>query len=568
MNTDNSYWQERFTALMDAQNKKGDKYIAELQKLFTKLMGALEGDIAKWYRRFAKDNSVSYTDAQKILSGKELQELKWQVDEYIRIAKQQNNEEWLKKLQNASSRVHISRLESLQIQMEAQIEELFEGKIQTGVASTLEDIYIDTYYQSAFNVQLGIGEGFDIAKVDKSKLKTVLSAPWSADGSNFSDRIWSNKVSLLNNLQQQLALNTVRGDGVDKMTAAMQKALNTSRYNAERVVRTEVAYVGSLAENNCMKEIGVREYRIVATLDNRTSSICAGLDGKVFKQSEYKAGITAPPFHPNCRSCTIPNVKARGSRTARGADGKSYDVPADMTYKEWKSIFVDGGSKDSLELMSNTFHPTFEKSDAKFNYVPSVQKVKNSMFKMYTDTGLNENSKAIKLTELNLREVSKSMPAGFKMPTVCITDFDKRLQGMDAIAGFDRAGGIMYINSKYDTKAKIRNYLTKQDGWFSSTDISAPYLHELGHKLFEEKIEKLANKRNVSYNVAKNYIDRNMREFIDKRIADKGYIITELSRYAYIQYDNARLTEVLAESYAAKNNSFAKAIVEFFEGVE
>lgn len=346
MNTDNSYWQERFTALMDAQNKKGDKYIAELQKLFTKLMGALEGDIAKWYRRFAKDNSVSYTDAQKILSGKELQELKWQVDEYIRIAKQQNNEVWLKKLQNASSRVHISRLESLQIQMQAQIEELFEGKIQTGVASTLEDIYTDTYYQSAFNVQLGIGEGFDIAKVDKSKLKTVLSAPWSADGSNFSDRIWSNKVNLLNNLQQQLALNTVRGDGVDKMTAAMQKALNTSRYNAERVVRTEVAYVGSLAENNCMKEIGVREYRIVATLDNRTSSICAGLDGKVFKQSEYKAGITAPPFHPNCRSCTIPNVKARGSRTARGADGKNYDVPADMTYPEWKKKYLYDAASD------------------------------------------------------------------------------------------------------------------------------------------------------------------------------------------------------------------------------
>ena len=30
-----------------------------------------------------------------------------------------------------------------------------------------------------------------------------------------------------------------------------------------------------------------------------------------------------------------------GERAARGADGKTYYVPADMTYKDWEKTFVE-----------------------------------------------------------------------------------------------------------------------------------------------------------------------------------------------------------------------------------
>jgi SPP1 gp7 family putative phage head morphogenesis protein len=45
-----------------------------------------------------------------------------------------------------------------------------------------------------------------------------------------------------------------------------------------------------------------KKYRYVATLDSRTSSICAALDGREF---EYGKG-PMPPQHFNCRSTTVP----------------------------------------------------------------------------------------------------------------------------------------------------------------------------------------------------------------------------------------------------------------------
>lgn len=79
-------------------------------------------------------------------------------------------------------------------------------------------------------------------------------------------------------------------------------------------------------------------------------------DGKVFPISEYEAGVTAPPFHVNCRSTTVPyfdeNFGQIGERAARDADGKTYYIPANMTYKEWKETFVDGGDKSGLDKSS------------------------------------------------------------------------------------------------------------------------------------------------------------------------------------------------------------------------
>lgn len=48
------------------------------------------------------------------------------------------------------------------------------------------------------------------------------------------------------------------------------------------------------------------------------------------------------PFHANCRTTTIPyfddEFNEGEMRAARGEDGKTYDVPADMTYSEWKKL--------------------------------------------------------------------------------------------------------------------------------------------------------------------------------------------------------------------------------------
>ncbi len=69
---------------------------------------------------------------------------------------------------------------------------------------------------------------------------------------------------------------------------------------------TESAYFGQQAQKQCFNELGVEKYEIVATLDSRTSEICQEKDGMIFDMKDYEPGVTAPPFHVNCRSTTAP----------------------------------------------------------------------------------------------------------------------------------------------------------------------------------------------------------------------------------------------------------------------
>lgn len=58
--------------------------------------------------------------------------------------------------------------------------------------------------------------------------------------------------------------------------------------------------------------------------------------------SDFEVGSTAPPFHPWCRCCTAPyfeDMEGLGKRAARDVvTGEGYEVPADMTYPEWKKL--------------------------------------------------------------------------------------------------------------------------------------------------------------------------------------------------------------------------------------
>jgi hypothetical protein len=62
------------------------------------------------------------------------------------------------------------------------------------------------------------------------------------------------------------------------------------------------------------------------------------MDHKVFSIEDFKPGITAPPFHPNCRTTMAPHIE---DKEAEKMDGDSIDtIPDDMTYGEWYNQYV------------------------------------------------------------------------------------------------------------------------------------------------------------------------------------------------------------------------------------
>jgi SPP1 gp7 family putative phage head morphogenesis protein len=80
--------------------------------------------------------------------------------------------------------------------------------------------------------------------------------------------------------------------------------LETNRRGAEAMVRTAMTHTANTAAQAAWEANSdiVKAWRFVATLDSRTTLICAGLHGK-----EFKLGTgPQPPRHVNCRSTSIP----------------------------------------------------------------------------------------------------------------------------------------------------------------------------------------------------------------------------------------------------------------------
>lgn len=363
--TNAEYWKQRFTQLEAAQNRKGATAYLEMEKQYKAAQNELEAQIARWYQRFADSNGISLAQAKQWLKGQDLAEFKWDVKEYIKYGKENAiNGAWMQELENASSKFHISRLEALQIQTQNSLETMFAQQAGT-MKKALSDVYASGYYHTAYAVQQGFGLGWDIAGLDQAQIEKVLSKPWAVDGYNFSTRIWNSKTKLIGEVHNELSKNLLTGADPQKAIDSLAKKMGTSKSNAGRLVMTEQAYFSSAAQKDCFNDLDVEEYEIVATLDSHTSDICRSLDGKVFKMSDYKPGVTAPPFHVYCRSTTAPHFKENfdaGERAARRADGKTYYVPDDVTYSEWKKAFVDGDKSGFAEVQKNHFSRT-EKRD-------------------------------------------------------------------------------------------------------------------------------------------------------------------------------------------------------------
>ena len=125
-------------------------------------------------------------------------------------------------------------------------------------------------------------------------------------------------------------------------TAEVTGVLETSAKQLATIVRTSMQHASQMAHQatyEANRDI-VKRVRIVATLDDRTSTQCQSLDGQELPIDEGPR----PPFHPNCRTTAVPVLDERFSILEEGATRAARDpedrrviesVPAKQTYYGW-----------------------------------------------------------------------------------------------------------------------------------------------------------------------------------------------------------------------------------------
>lgn len=345
--------------LEDEQYQRSAAYYKDVQEQFRQASNSLQMDIERWYQRLADNNGISYASAKKFLKESELEEFKWTVEQYIK-AGQENaiDQRWMKELENASARHHIDYLTAMKMQAQ-QYAELLSTEFEGGMADFLHQSFSEQYYRTAWEMANGTGVGSNLARIDTRKIDALIKKPWAQDGKNFSDRLWTNKEKLVNNLHRELSQCIIRGEAPQKAIGRLAREMNVSRNQAGNLIMTESAAISSAAQKECFSELDVERYQFDATLDGKACDICGGMDQLDFKMSEYEVGVTAPPIHPRCRCCTVPffddweEFGIRDERAARDSEtGKTVYVDGRLNYEDWKRQAFGGKLNETTDKWS------------------------------------------------------------------------------------------------------------------------------------------------------------------------------------------------------------------------
>ena len=388
------YWQARMMALEDEQYRKSAEYYEDIQKQFKRAQMNIQADIEEWYYRLADNNEISYAAAKELLKKGELEEFKWTLEQYIQKGRENAvSEEWMKELENASARYHINYLEAIKMQIRQHAEILY-AEYESRTAEFLGKVFKEQFYRTAYEIAKGSGVAGNLAELDIRRINLVLTTPWAQDGRNFSDRIWQNKDKLVRELHTELTQCIIRGENPDKAARRLADSMGVKAKQARTLIYTESAAIAMTAQRDCFEELGVEEYEVVETLDSITCSFCQDMDGKHFPLSDYQVGITAPPFHPNCRGCTCPYFNdefiAAEKRSARNKEGDIYYVPSDMNYKEWKATFVGSNSQNNLIQTPQINDEKIRDANKEFSQILLTNKQTSYRDKMILYSGATE----------------------------------------------------------------------------------------------------------------------------------------------------------------------------------
>lgn len=328
---------------MDKAEKQADQF----DKVYQEAKIYLDKEINKIFDKFQRDYGLSQVDARQVLKNmkdkKDLNELRKVLEAR---PNDPNIQRLLADLDSPAYSFRMKRLERLSDDLDRMRESIYHSE-KTGSDAFYSDLMKDSYYKVTFDLQQQTGLAYSFSGLPESEIKHLQSFSWVGDGSTYSTNIWKNTGKLTSSIKDELLMSLITGRDVRGTAQAIAERFNVGQNDARRLVRTESAFFHNQMELLSYEEADIEKYIFVAVLDKRTSRICQEHDNQVYDRDKAVPGVNCPPMHPWCRSTTVGyDEDADYSKLKRRArnpvTGKTELVPADMTYKEWYSKYVDG----------------------------------------------------------------------------------------------------------------------------------------------------------------------------------------------------------------------------------
>lgn len=338
------YWKNRKVQEMFQYMASAEDAADEIAKVYLKASRYISFEMEDIFERFMKKHKLSENDARRLIQS--LQD-KTSIDEMKRALKAfpkgSDHQKILAELESVAYQARLERLKQLQNELDRTMQQVYNQEKAVNTKHYV-DLANEAYYRSIFYIQQLAGLGFSFSVIDEKDIKRVINSRWS--GANYSERIWKNTQSLARDLKEELLINLLTGRTDREAAEIIANKYAQGASNARRLVRTKSCNLVTQMDMLSYEECGIETYIFTATLDVKTSTVCRELDRKRFPVAGQQPGENCPPMHPWCRSTTIcdisPETLAQMKRRARDPEtGKTYMVPADMTYKQWHEQYVE-----------------------------------------------------------------------------------------------------------------------------------------------------------------------------------------------------------------------------------
>lgn len=282
------YWEKRSTELMLRLEKGTENTINNLVDVYEQATKNINKEIKNVFKNYSKDSRLEERALKILLTKKETDTHYKNLLTVIEnnITDKDLKKKLLAKYNAPAYSYRISRYEALQDTIDIELKQLADVESQI-----TKQRYINTikegYYHNIYDIQKGLGFGFDFSKIDNRTINMLLAEKWT-NKANFSQRIWNNNEKLGNYLKTQLTASTMSGKSIQKISSELSNFMNVGLYNSIRLVRTEVNHFSNESEMLSYEECGIEKYRFIATLDKVTCQHCAELDNKVFNVKDRK----------------------------------------------------------------------------------------------------------------------------------------------------------------------------------------------------------------------------------------------------------------------------------------
>ena len=290
------YWARREQENLHREKllKRADTYDTRIKRIYLEALGKVQKEIDSFYAKYAVDEGISIAEAKKRAQKLDIESYAIKAKEYVRTKDFSDQANAEMKLYNMTMKAN--RLELLRANIGIELVSMFD-ELEKFTNETLTEEALMEFRRLA-GILADTTEGLDM----QTMAHTIATG--SFHNARFSDRIWLYQDILRMEIDKQLRVGMTQGKSPRVLAREIRKVFKTSRYNAERLMRTEMARVQTEAQKESYKRNGFERYEYICCGLPDACEVCRALDGKVFYVKDMIPADNAPPMHPNCHCST------------------------------------------------------------------------------------------------------------------------------------------------------------------------------------------------------------------------------------------------------------------------